>query len=76
MQAEVKQFLRNEGGGGGVAVFLNMPKRLKLADGPLKLRVLIFIQSGQDKVFSCLLFTVLFTIISIISSTILKLRMG
>ena len=38
--------------------------------------VLIFIQSAQDKVFSCLLFTVLYTIISIISSTILKLHMG
>ena len=53
-----------------------MPKRtLKLTDDPLQLRVLIFIQSAQDKVFSCLLFTVLFTIISIISSTILKWHM-
>ena len=40
------------------------------------LRVVIFIQSAQDKVFSCLLFTVMYTIISIISSTILTLHMG
>ena len=31
---------------------------------------------AQNNVFSCLLFTVLFTIISIISFTILKLHMG
>ena len=36
----------------------------------------MFIQSTQDKVFSCFLFTVLFTIMSIISSTSLKLHMG
>ena len=36
----------------------------------------MFIQSAQNNVFSCLLFTVLFTIISIISVTILKLHMG
>ena len=33
-------------------------------------------QNAQNKVFSCLLFTVLFTIISIINSTILKLHIG
>ena len=54
-----------------------MPKKtLKLTDDPLKLRGLIFIQSAQNNWFSCLLFTVLFTIISIISVTILKLHMG
>ena len=49
-------------------------KTLKL----IKLRVLISIQSAHDEVFSCLLLTELFTILSklIISSTILKLHMG
>ena len=40
------------------------------------LRVLIFIQNAKDKMFSCSLFTVMYTIICIISSTILKLHMG
>ena len=52
-----------------------MPKKtLKLTDDPL--RGLIFRQSAQNNVFSCLLFTVLFTIISIVSVTILKWHMG
>ena len=38
--------------------------------------IFISIQSTQDKVFRCLLCPVLFTIISIISSTIFKLHMG
>ena len=54
-----------------------MPKKtLTLTDDPLKLRGLIFIQSAQNNGFSCLFFTVLFTIIYIISVTILKLHMG
>ena len=56
---------------GGSSIFSMPKKTLKLTDDTL-----IFIQSAQDKVFSCLLFTVLFTIISIISSTILKLHIG
>ena len=36
----------------------------------------MFIQSARDKVFGWLVFTVLFTIMSIINSTILKLHMG
>ena len=36
----------------------------------------MFIQSAQDEEFSFILFTLLFTIISIISSKILKLYMG
>ena len=54
-----------------------MPKKdTEINRRPLKQRGLIFIQSAQNNVFSCLLFTVLFTIISIISVTILKLHMG
>ena len=50
-------------------------KTLKLIEEH-ELIVLISIQSTQDKIFSCLLTTVLFTIISIIMSTILKLHVG
>ena len=42
----------------------------------LKLWVFISIQSTQDKGFSCLLFTVLLIIISIMSSMILNLHIG
>ena len=51
-------------------------KDTKNTQQTLKQRVLISIQSIKDKVFNCLLFTVLFTIISIMSSMILKLHMG
>ena len=59
------------------AVFLHMPQKdTDINWWSFKLRVLMFIQSAQDKVFSCSLFTVLYAIISIISSTILKLHVG
>ena len=49
-------------------------KTLELTDDPYKLRVLIFIQIAQDKLFRDLLFTVLYTIISIVRYMILKLH--
>ena len=51
-------------------------KETEISWRSLKLRILIIIQSAQDKAFCCLLLTVVHTIISIISSTILKLHMG
>ena len=61
---------------GGRSIPEYAPTDTEINRRSLKLRVLIPIYSAQDKVFSCLLFTVLFTIISIISSTILKSQMG
>ena len=58
-------------------LFRNTPQKTsEIKRRTLKLRVLISEQSTLDKASSCLLFTVLFTIISLISSTILKLKNG
>ena len=58
-------------------VFLSIPQQdTEINWRPLTLRALVFIQSAQDKVCDCLVFSVLYTVICIISSTILKLHMG
>ena len=63
--------IRTEYGCSEGSVFLNTPqKTLKLTE-----KHLVSIESTQDKLFSSLLFNVLFTIIPIMSSMILKLHM-
>ena len=52
------------------------PKDTEINQQTFKLRVLIAIQSTQDKGFSCLLCTALFTFLSIMSSMVLKLHMA
>ena len=51
----------------------NDEKDTEISRRTLKLRVLITIQTSQDKPFSCLFLTVLFIIISLMSAMILKM---